>query len=182
MRHKRHGLDAVVDRDQKMIVKLLNEAFSTQDTSAIVKTIGNFLRARGMSKVAQKTGLERAGLYRSFRGHAIPRLDRVMRALATLEVELVAKRTDRSKGVLNDAFSTGDPTVIVKTIGDLLRFRGMSEMARKSGLDRRTLYTSFDGQRAPNLDRVIRVLAALEVELVTKPIHRTGAHKARHRR
>jgi probable addiction module antidote protein len=174
MRHKRHGLDAAVDRDQpKMIVKLLNEALSTRDAGAIVKTIGDFLRAQGMSKAAQKTGLERAGLYRSFNGHRMPKIDRVMRALATLELELVPKRIGRSPKSLNDAFSTRDPAVIAKTIGDLLRAQGMAEIARKSGLNRITLYKSFNGITTPNVDRFIRALAALEVELVTKPIDRS---------
>ena len=46
----------------------------------------------------------------------------------------------------------------------------MSELARKTGLNRRSLYTSFDGDGMPNLDRVLKTLAALKVELVAKPI------------
>ena len=74
---------------------------------------------------------------------------------------------------MNDAFSTRDPAVIAKTIGDLLRAQGMAEIARKSGLNRITLYKSFNGITTPNVDRFIRALAALDVELVTKPIDRS---------
>jgi probable addiction module antidote protein len=71
---------------------------------------------------------------------------------------------------LNGALASRDTTVVVKTIGDLIRAHGMSEFARKAGLNRRTLYTSFSGDVMPNLDRVLKTLAALEVESVAKPI------------
>jgi probable addiction module antidote protein len=75
--------------------------------------------------------------------------------------------------LLNNALATGDTTVVIMTIGDLLRAHGMSEFARRTGLDRRTLYKSFGGNVMPNLDRFLKTLAALEVELVVKPIERS---------
>jgi probable addiction module antidote protein len=85
----------------------------------------------------------------------------------------VAIYRNRPKSIaklLNKALASRDTTLVVKTIGDLIRAHGMSEFARKTGLNRRTLYTSFGGDVMPNLDRVLKTLAALGVELVAKPV------------
>jgi probable addiction module antidote protein len=74
---------------------------------------------------------------------------------------------------LNDALATDDTVAFVKAIGDLLRVQGMTNVSRKTGLDRSTLYVSFKGSMMPNIDRVIRALAALDVEIVVRPISRS---------
>ena len=75
--------------------------------------------------------------------------------------------------LLNNALATGDTVAVIRTIGDVLRAHGMSECARRTGLDRRTLYKSFGGKAMPSLDRVLKTLAALEVEVVVNPIKRS---------
>jgi probable addiction module antidote protein len=92
------------------------------------------------------------------------------RKRSAINVAIYRDRPKLIAKILNDALATGDTTVVVRTIGDLLRAHGMSEFARKTGLNRRTLYTSFGGEVTPNLDRVLKTLAALKVELVAKPI------------
>jgi probable addiction module antidote protein len=73
---------------------------------------------------------------------------------------------------LNDALATGDTIAFVKGIGDLIRAQGMTKVSRNTGLNRSTLYISFGGDMMPNIDRVIRTLAALQLEIVVKPISR----------
>jgi len=92
------------------------------------------------------------------------------RRRSAIDIAIYRDRPDSIANLLNRALASGDSTVVVKTIGDLLRAHGMSELARKTGLNRRSLYTSFDGDGMPNLDRVLKTLAALKVELVAKPI------------
>jgi probable addiction module antidote protein len=75
--------------------------------------------------------------------------------------------------VLNDALAKGDTVTFVKAIGDLIRAQGMTEVSQKTGLNRSTLYISFGGDMMPNIDRVIRTLAALELEVVVRPIGRS---------
>jgi probable addiction module antidote protein len=74
---------------------------------------------------------------------------------------------------LNDALATGDTIAFVKAIGDLIRAQGMTKVSRDTGLNRSTLYISFEGNMMPNIDRVIRTLAALQLEIVVKPISRS---------
>jgi probable addiction module antidote protein len=75
--------------------------------------------------------------------------------------------------VLNDALAKGDTVAFVKAIGDLIRAQGMTGVSQKTGLNRSTLYISFGGDMMPNIDRVIRTLAALKLEVVVRPIGRT---------
>ena len=80
---------------------------------------------------------------------------------------------DQSKliaSILNDALATGDTVAFVKAIGDLLRVQGMTNVSQKTGLNRSTLYISFRGSMMPNIDRVIRALAALDLEVIVRPI------------
>ena len=80
--------------------------------------------------------------------------------------------------LLNDALATGDTVAFVKAIGDLIRAQGTTKVSRKTGLNRSTLYISFGGNRRrgvrsmPNIDRVIKTLAALQLEIVVRPIGR----------
>ena len=62
---------------------------------------------------------------------------------------------------LNKALATGDTVAFVKAIGDVTRAQGMTKVSRDTGLNRSTLYISFEGNMMPNIDRVIRTLAAL---------------------
>jgi probable addiction module antidote protein len=74
---------------------------------------------------------------------------------------------------LNNALATGDTAAFVKTIGDQLRIQGMTNISQKTGLNRTTLYISFRGNMMPNIDRVVRALAALKLEIVVRPIGRS---------
>ena len=71
---------------------------------------------------------------------------------------------------LNDVLATGDTVTFVKAIGDVTRAQGMTKVSRETGLNRATLYISFGGTMMPNIDRVIRTLAALRLEIVVRPI------------
>ena len=73
---------------------------------------------------------------------------------------------------LNDALAAGDMIAFVKAMGDTIRPQGMTEVSQKTGLNRSALYVSFAGTMMPNIDRVIRTLAALQLEIVVRPIGR----------
>jgi probable addiction module antidote protein len=69
---------------------------------------------------------------------------------------------------LNGAFKTGDTSLITKAIGDMMRAQGMSRISKKVGLRREGLYRSFRGDMGPGFDTVIKVLLALNIQLVAK--------------
>ena len=70
---------------------------------------------------------------------------------------------------LNGALSTGDPVLITKAIGDMVRAQGVAKFAQKVGLRRDGLYRSFKGELKPSFDAVLKVLIALDVQIVVKP-------------
>ena len=70
---------------------------------------------------------------------------------------------------LNDALSTGDPVLITKAIGDMVRAQGVTSFSQKAGVRREGLYRTFSGETSPALDRVMNVLLARDIKLVAKP-------------
>jgi probable addiction module antidote protein len=64
---------------------------------------------------------------------------------------------------LEDA--NGDAAFIAKALGDIARARGMSQVARDSGLSRESLYKALSGERSPDFDTVLKVVRALGIKL-----------------
>ena len=88
------------------------------------------------------------------------------------ERAFAAKHCDNPRAIakyLNDALSTGDPVLIRKAIGDMVRAQGVAKFAQKVGLRRDGLYRSFRGEISPAFDTVLSVMLALDVQIVVKP-------------
>ena len=75
----------------KLIAKYLTHALASDDTAFITRAIGNLARAHGMGAIAEEANVDRAGLYRSFRGDMDPAFSTVLKVLTALGVQLVAK-------------------------------------------------------------------------------------------
>ena len=57
--------------------------------------------------------------------------------------------------------SEGDAAFIAKALGDIARAKGMTQIARKTGLSRESLYKALSGDRSPSFDTILKVVAAL---------------------
>ena len=66
---------------------------------------------------------------------------------------------------LEEAFKDGDQQLIVKALGDVARSRGMTEIARQTGLGRESLYKALGPTGNPEFGTVLRVLKALGLRL-----------------
>lgn len=66
--------------------------------------------------------------------------------------------------------SQGDSGFIVKALGDIARAKGMSQVARETGLSRESLYKALSGDRTPSFDTVLKVVKALGIELRAVPL------------
>lgn len=64
----------------------------------------------------------------------------------------------------------GDAAFIAKALGDIARAKGMSLVAKESGLSRESLYKALSGNRTPGLDTVLKVMAALGLQLHAAPL------------
>jgi probable addiction module antidote protein len=61
--------------------------------------------------------------------------------------------------------SDGDAAFIAKALGDIARAKGMTQVARESGLSRESLYKALSGDRSPSFDRILKVISALGLQL-----------------
>lgn len=61
--------------------------------------------------------------------------------------------------------ANGDAAFIAKALGDIARAKGMAQVARDAGLSRESLYKALSGERMPAFDTILKVVAALGLEL-----------------
>jgi len=67
---------------------LLAEAVASGDPHIVARAIGVVARARGMSAVADSTGIARQALYRSFGDEGNPTLDTLLKVLPVLGIQM----------------------------------------------------------------------------------------------
>ncbi|OCX73810.1 addiction module antidote protein [Acidithiobacillus thiooxidans] len=68
-----------------------------------------------------------------------------------------------------DAFETGDAGYIAHALGIVARAKGMTQIARDTGLSREQLYRSFSEAGNPTLKTTLAVMKALGIDLTAKP-------------
>lgn len=73
---------------------------------------------------------------------------------------------------LTTVLEENDPALLAAAIGDIARARGMSQVAKDSGIAREALYKALRPGSEPRFETISRVCAALGVRLVAQPIHR----------
>ena len=66
---------------------------------------------------------------------------------------------------LTEALQTNDPAFIADALGVLSRARGMTTIARETGLARESLYKALSAEGNPELQTVLKVLQALGLKL-----------------
>jgi probable addiction module antidote protein len=71
---------------------------------------------------------------------------------------------------LTAALERGDAAEIAESIGTIARAAGMSDLARQTGLKRQSLYQAFSRDGNPEFASVLKVMAALGVQLTAKPL------------
>jgi len=69
-----------------------------------------------------------------------------------------------------------DPAFIAKALGEVARARGMSQLARETGIARDTLYKSLSDEGNPRLGTILKVIHALGLSLSAHPTTKTASH------
>jgi probable addiction module antidote protein len=64
---------------------------AADDPAVIAAALGDIARARGMGKLAQRTGLTREGLYKALTRDGNPRFGTVLKVMSALGVKLIPK-------------------------------------------------------------------------------------------
>ena len=88
--------------------------------------------------------------------------------------KVATKRWDPAEHIRDDAdiaayieaaLEDGDHRVLAAVLGDIARAKGMTQVARDTGLGRESLYKSLSPDGNPEFSTVLRVLKALGIRL-----------------
>ena len=66
---------------------------------------------------------------------------------------------------LEAALEESDPTLVAAALGDIAKARGMTEIAKKTGLGRESLYKALSPDGNPEFSTVMKVVKALGLKL-----------------
>ena len=66
---------------------------------------------------------------------------------------------------LRQVLEDNDPAELAGALGDIARARGMTQLARDTGLSRESLYKSLSGERAPSSETLFKVIRAMGYKL-----------------
>jgi probable addiction module antidote protein len=80
---------------------------------------------------------------------------------------------------LDAAFESGDTSRIAEALGDVARARGMTKIAKATGLAREQLYKTLSAEGKPELSTVLKVMAALGGGLKSSFPHAAGRRGSR---
>jgi probable addiction module antidote protein len=75
---------------------------------------------------------------------------------------------------LEAALDDGDPALVAAALGDISRAKGMTQIARETGLGRESLYKALSPEGNPEFATILKVIKALGLKL-----HATAAGGAR---
>jgi len=98
----------------------------------------------------------------------LPRIGSDMKSkkpkLAKFEVASLLEDDEAIHVFMDDALETGDAAYIAQALGVVARAKGMSKVARKSGLSRESLYKALSADGNPEFSTVLKVMDALDLK------------------
>jgi len=84
---KRFDISAYLD-DDEVIAEFLTAALEDPDPDVFLSAVGKVAKARGMTAIAEQSGLGRESLYKALSPGSKPRYDTVLKVLQSLGVKL----------------------------------------------------------------------------------------------
>ncbi|MCE1249807.1 MAG: putative addiction module antidote protein [Comamonadaceae bacterium] len=96
-----------------------------------------------------------------------------MTHIADLQTFDVADYLDSEEKIaeyLTVVLEDNDPTLLAAALGDIARARGMTQLARDTGLTREALYRSLCATGNPSYATIVKVMQALGLKLVPQPL------------
>ena len=76
---------------------------------------------------------------------------------------------------LEVALEDGDPALIAKALGSIARSKGMTEIAKKTGVTREGLYKALSAKGDPKLTTFLAVIKSLGLKITVKPARESDA-------
>ena len=75
---------------------------------------------------------------------------------------------DDMAAYLEAALQENDPTLVAAALGDIARAKGMTQIARETGLGRESLYKALSPEGNPEFATVLKVVRSLGLSLHAK--------------
>lgn len=72
---------------------------------------------------------------------------------------------------LTAALDDPNPDLFLVAVRDVARARGMTQLAKDTGLGRESLYKALTPGAKPRYDTVLKIMHALGVKLTAAPVH-----------
>lgn len=70
---------------------------------------------------------------------------------------------------MNAAMEEGDPSLFTAALGDVARARGMTEIAKKAGVSRESLYRALSRDGNPEFATIVKVMNAMGLRMSVAP-------------
>ena len=83
--------------------------------------------------------------------------------------------TEMIADYLEVTLEDGDPALIAKALGSIARSKGMTEIAKKTGITREGLYKALSGDGDPKLSTFLGVIKSLGLKITVKPAQEADA-------
>jgi probable addiction module antidote protein len=106
-------------------------------------------------------------------------LERMIMALKTVRWDVVDHlgTPEAIANYLEAVFEIGDPQLVIAALGDVARARGMTALAKDTGVSRESLYKSLAKEGNPEFATVMKVVGALGLRITAEVVERTSAKK-----
>lgn len=105
-----------------------------------------------------------------------------MKAAKDYRQDLIRDLKDRGEAAayLNAALEEGDKQAFLLALRNVLEAHGMSEIARKAGMNRVSLYKMLSGRGNPAFENILSLLnaAGVEFRITGKPLPKKGKKAA----
>jgi probable addiction module antidote protein len=95
-----------------------------------------------------------------------------MKKLATFDVVDYLDNEEVIAEYLSAALEDENPDVFLAAISDVAKARGMTQLAKDTGLGRESLYKALTPGAKPRYDTILKLIRALGVELQAVPAHK----------
>lgn len=79
-------------RNDDDIVEYLRQVLADGDGGELAAALGHIAKARGMTEIANASGIRREALYKALRPHSQPRFDTIQRICRALGVHLTVEQ------------------------------------------------------------------------------------------
>ncbi|WP_426608748.1 DNA-binding protein [Bradyrhizobium sp. McL0616] len=170
----------------------LTEKFKENNIDAARMGLSLVVQAQNVQMVARDAGLRRDTLYRTFGGRIDPQLSRTLKLFEALNVRawvvpsapadlqpvsspLNSPDLDALARRLNQALAGNNSNEVILALREVALSQNVSALARAVGTMRTTVYKTFGGTVDPQLGRVLKLFAALNLRFTVIVLPRKRA-------